>query len=265
MEGDGYRSKCVDSIDQVNRQVIRSLSVTIIGTVADMGKPTGFKEFERQAVPYRDPLERVQDFLEIFTAPADRAPAHAGRPLHGLRRAVLPERVAAARSTISFPSGTTWSTRAAGTTRSTGCTRRTTSPSSPAAPALRRAKAPACWASPIRRSRSRTSRTRSSTAALPKAGSTPQPPASRTGKRVAIVGSGPAGLAAAAQLNKVGHTVTVYERADRIGGLLDVRHPEHEARQGRRPAARRSAGGRRRRVRHLRPRRQGRKISPAAT
>ena len=36
-----------------------------------MGKPTGFKEFERQAVPYRDPLERAGDFLEIFTAPAD--------------------------------------------------------------------------------------------------------------------------------------------------------------------------------------------------
>jgi glutamate synthase (NADPH) small chain len=49
---------------------------------------------------------------------------------------------------------------------------------------------------------------------------TSQPPASRTGKRVAIIGSGPSGLAAAAQLNKVGHSVTVYERADRIGGLL---------------------------------------------
>ncbi|OPA74634.1 glutamate synthase [Paenibacillus selenitireducens] len=48
----------------------------------------------------------------------------------------------------------------------------------------------------------------------------PQPPTQRTGKRVAIVGSGPAGLAAAAQLNKAGHEVTVYERADRIGGLL---------------------------------------------
>lgn len=45
-------------------------------------------------------------------------------------------------------------------------------------------------------------------------------PALRTGKKVAVVGSGPAGLAAAAQLNKVGHLVTVYERADRIGGLL---------------------------------------------
>lgn len=48
----------------------------------------------------------------------------------------------------------------------------------------------------------------------------PEPPLSRTGKKVAVVGSGPAGLACAAQLNKAGHTVTVYERADRIGGLL---------------------------------------------
>lgn len=48
----------------------------------------------------------------------------------------------------------------------------------------------------------------------------PQPPEVRTGKRVAVVGSGPAGLAAAAQLNRAGHEVTVYERADRIGGLL---------------------------------------------
>ena len=48
----------------------------------------------------------------------------------------------------------------------------------------------------------------------------PAPPAQRTGKKVAVVGSGPAGLAAAAQLNQAGHSVTVYERADRIGGLL---------------------------------------------
>jgi NAD(P)H-dependent glutamate synthase small subunit len=48
----------------------------------------------------------------------------------------------------------------------------------------------------------------------------PNPPTERTGKMVAIVGSGPAGLAAADQLNKAGHSVTVYERADRIGGLL---------------------------------------------
>jgi glutamate synthase (NADPH/NADH) small chain len=48
----------------------------------------------------------------------------------------------------------------------------------------------------------------------------PEPPLVRTGKKVAVIGSGPAGLAAAAQLNKAGHWVTVFERADRIGGLL---------------------------------------------
>lgn len=49
---------------------------------------------------------------------------------------------------------------------------------------------------------------------------TPQPPEKRTGKKIAIVGSGPAGLSAAAQLNKAGHSVTVYEKDDRPGGLL---------------------------------------------
>ena len=49
---------------------------------------------------------------------------------------------------------------------------------------------------------------------------TPNPPEKRTGNTVAVVGSGPAGLAAADQLNKAGHKVTVYERDDRIGGLL---------------------------------------------
>ncbi|MBI3251835.1 MAG: glutamate synthase subunit beta [Candidatus Omnitrophica bacterium] len=49
---------------------------------------------------------------------------------------------------------------------------------------------------------------------------TPQIPGVRTGKKVAVVGSGPAGLAAAAQLNRAGHAVTVFERADRAGGLL---------------------------------------------
>src|SRR5678816_2070848 len=48
----------------------------------------------------------------------------------------------------------------------------------------------------------------------------PEAPKERTGKKVAVIGSGPAGLAAAAQLNKAGHLVTVLERADRPGGLL---------------------------------------------
>ena len=54
----------------------------------------------------------------------------------------------------------------------------------------------------------------------------PDPPETRTGKKVAVIGSGPAGLAAAAQLNKAGHLVTVFERADRIGGLLVYGIPE---------------------------------------
>ena len=52
------------------------------------------------------------------------------------------------------------------------------------------------------------------------------PPAARTGKRVAVIGSGPAGLAAADQLNKAGHLVTVFEKSDRIGGLLRYGIPE---------------------------------------
>ena len=54
----------------------------------------------------------------------------------------------------------------------------------------------------------------------------PQPPSVRTGKKVAVVGSGPAGLAAAQQVNRAGHVVTVFERSDRIGGLLRYGIPE---------------------------------------
>jgi glutamate synthase (NADPH/NADH) small chain len=61
----------------------------------------------------------------------------------------------------------------------------------------------------------------------------PAPPAVRTGKRVAIVGSGPAGLAAAQQLNRAGHEVTVFERADRPGGLLMYGIPDFKLEKSR--------------------------------
>ncbi|WP_224391859.1 glutamate synthase subunit beta [Pseudonocardia sp. ICBG1293] len=62
---------------------------------------------------------------------------------------------------------------------------------------------------------------------------TPQVPEARTGKKVAVVGSGPAGLAAAQQLTRVGHDVVVFERADRIGGLLRYGIPEFKMEKAR--------------------------------
>ena len=60
----------------------------------------------------------------------------------------------------------------------------------------------------------------------------PEPPAVRTGKKVAVVGSGPAGLAAAQQLNRAGHWVTVFERADYVGGLLALGIPDFKLDKG---------------------------------
>ena len=60
----------------------------------------------------------------------------------------------------------------------------------------------------------------------------PQPPERLSGKTVAVVGSGPAGLAAAQQLARAGHTVAVYERDDRIGGLLRYRNPRVQDGEG---------------------------------
>ncbi|MEA2429273.1 MAG: glutamate synthase small chain, partial [Thermoleophilaceae bacterium] len=60
----------------------------------------------------------------------------------------------------------------------------------------------------------------------------PEPPSFRTGRRVAVIGSGPAGMAAAAQLNKAGHSVTLFERNDRIGGLLRYGVPDFKLDKG---------------------------------
>jgi NAD(P)H-dependent glutamate synthase small subunit len=184
-----------------------------------MGKPTGFKEFERQVVPYRDPLERASDFLEIFTAPAEMhlrtqgarcmdcgvpfCQSESGCPIDNL----IPEwndlvyqgrwRDALDRlhKTNNFPEFT-------GRTCPAPCE---------GACVLGIIDPPVTIKNIENAIIDR---------GFAEGWVTPQPPPRRTGKHVAIVGSGPAGLAAAAQLNKVGHHVTVYERADRIGGLL---------------------------------------------
>jgi NAD(P)H-dependent glutamate synthase small subunit len=184
-----------------------------------MGKPTGFKEFERQTVPYRDPLERVNDFLEIFTEPADlhlRAQgarcmdcgvpfcqSDTGCPIDNL----IPEwndlvyqgrwkdALERLHKTNNFPefTGRTCPAPCEG-----ACVLGITDPpvtiKNIENAIIDRGFAEGWVAA--------------------------QPPSFRSGKRVAIVGSGPAGLSAAAQLNKAGHEVTVYERADRVGGLL---------------------------------------------
>jgi glutamate synthase (NADPH/NADH) small chain len=184
-----------------------------------MGKPTGFKEFERQAVAYRDPLARAGDFLEIFGEPNDTllrtqgarcmdcgvpfCQSSTGCPIDNL----IPEwndlvyqgrwkdALERLHKTNNFPEFT-------GRTCPAPCE---------GACVLGIIEPPVTIKNIENAIIDR---------GFAEGWVTAQPPTARTGKKVAIVGSGPAGLAAAAQLNKVGHSVTVFERADRIGGLL---------------------------------------------
>ena len=178
-----------------------------------------------------------RDWREVYEPMAPGRLRGAGRALHGLRHPVLPQRLPAGQPD---PGVERPGLRAAtGQAPASGCTRRTTSPSSPAGCARRRARPPASSASTPTRSRSSRSRWRSSTGPGTRAGSRPQPPARLSGRTVAVVGSGPAGLAAAQQLTRAGHAVTVYERADRIGGLLRYGIPEFKMeKRAPRPAAR---------------------------
>lgn len=184
-----------------------------------MGKPTGFKEFERKTVPYRLPLVRIEDFDEIYTEPDEDhlqtqgarcmdcgvpfCQSTTGCPIDNL----IPEwndlvyngrwRDALDRlhKTNNFPEFTG---RACPAPCEGACVLGITDPAV-TIKNIENAIVDRGWA---------------------EGWITPEPPEVRTGKSVAIVGSGPAGLAAADQLNKAGHNVTVYERADRIGGLL---------------------------------------------
>ncbi|MBI79847.1 MAG: glutamate synthase subunit beta [Pseudomonadota bacterium] len=184
-----------------------------------MGKPTGFKEYTRKVVPYRDPLERLEDFKEIYTNPIEKnlkrqgarcmdcgvpfCQSHNGCPIDNL----IPEwndlvykgrwREALDRlhKTNNFPefTGRTCPAPCEGS-----CVLGITDP----AVTIKNIENAIVdrgfeegWITPVK-------------------------PKVKSGKKVAVVGSGPCGLAAADQLNSAGHSVEVYEREDRVGGLL---------------------------------------------
>ncbi|MCP5412985.1 MAG: glutamate synthase subunit beta [Alphaproteobacteria bacterium] len=184
-----------------------------------MGKPTGFMDFQRHATPKRDPITRLSDFYEIYGSPLEGdlkrqgarcmdcgtpfCQSETGCPIDNL----IPEwndlvyqgrwREAYERliKTNNFPEFTG---RICPAPCEEACVLGIIEPAVTI-------KSIECAI--IDR-------------AFDEGWVKPQPPGKRTGKKIAIVGSGPAGLAAADQLNKVGHQVTVFERDDRIGGLL---------------------------------------------
>ncbi len=184
-----------------------------------MGKPTGFKEFQRATIPYRLPLVRIDDYQEIYTAPdVDHLTTQGARcmdcgvpfcqstsgcPIDNLipewndlvYRGRWEDALRRLEKTNNFPEFTG---RVCPAPCEGSCVLGITNP-------------------PV------TIKNIESTIVnrgFEEGWITAQPPEHRTGKTIAIVGSGPAGLAAADQLNQAGHTVTVFERADRIGGLL---------------------------------------------
>lgn len=184
-----------------------------------MGKPTGFIEIERAAAPYRAPRERLRDYAEIYTSHDEQRLVSQGArcmdcgvpfcqsadgcPIHNLipewndlvYRGQWREALDRLHQTNNFPEFTG---RVCPAPCEGACVLGITDP----AVTIKNIEM-----------------------AIIDRGFTegwvvPEPPVARSGRKVAIVGSGPAGLAAAAQLNKAGHQVCVYERADRIGGLL---------------------------------------------
>ena len=184
-----------------------------------MGKPTGFKEFDRKKVPWRLPVVRVNDYNEVYTEADEKllreqgarcmdcgvpfCQSATGCPIDNLipewndlvYQGRWKEAIDRLHKTNNFPEFTG---RVCPAPCEGACVLGITDP-------------------PV-------SIKNIENAIIDRAFSEgwvrANPPAKRTGKRVAVIGGGPAGLAAADQLNKVGHSVTVYERADRMGGLL---------------------------------------------
>jgi glutamate synthase (NADPH) small chain len=184
-----------------------------------MGKPTGFREFEREAAPYREAATRIVDFDEIYTGHnvarlttqgarcmdcgVPFCQADDGCPIHNLipewndlvYRGHWRDALDRLHKTNNFPEFTG---RVCPAPCEGSCVLGITSP----AVTIKNIEMAI-----IDRG-------------FEEGWVVPHPPSMRTSMAVAIVGSGPTGLSAAAQLNQAGHSVTVYERDDRIGGLL---------------------------------------------
>ena len=205
-----------------------------------MGKVTGFIEYGRKTPDKRPVSERVNDYLEIYIEPGEEEIQAQGARCMDCG---VPFCNDGCRSGTSFPTSTTWSTGESGATRSTASTGPTAFQNSRGGSVPRRASRPAY---------SPSTRIRVTIEFIEKAivergfaegWVVPQPPARRTGKKVAVVGSGPAGLAAAQRLNRTGHLVTVFERNDRVGGPAPLRYPGLQAGEvGHRSAPCRAAG-----------------------
>ena len=182
-----------------------------------MGKDTGFLEIEREQATRRKPEERVKDWLEIYEPfPAEKQReqgarcmdcgvpfCHTGCPVNNLipdwNDLVYHDRFETAirrlHSTNNFPEFTG---RICPAPCEAACVLGITSPPV-SIKLIERSIVERGWNEGWIK---------------------PEPPEYNTGKRVAVVGSGPAGLAAAQQLRRAGHSVTVYEKNDRIGGLM---------------------------------------------
>ncbi len=188
-----------------------------------MGKPTGFLEFDRELPPKRDPKERIKDYKEIYLDVPDEKKVrqaarcmdcgvpfcHIGCPLGNIipefNDAVYHEDWGLAAeillSTNNFPEFTG---RICPAPCEAACVLGINKPAITIEFIEKWIIEKAFQLNLIK----------------------PQMPKYRSGKKVAIIGSGPSGLAAAAQLNKAGHQVIVFERADRIGGLLRYGIPD---------------------------------------